>query len=1121
MDPLLITTQVDLSGAQALSAGVVAAMTKVIAAQQAVNEQARALKDTYASLGAAAAQGSSQAAAAIAEEMGVLAEAKIALEQAREAYTALSAAKNADTEATVANTAATGTGIGATRAATAAIGLAEGRLMGSTRAAGAFLATTLGLGPALQAAFPVIGALALLSVLYQIGKEAYTLYQNIANLKAEIDALGTASEKTAREAAAANWEYVQSYGELLKAQGKFAEAEAFIQAHAGEKPLHLSLGIAKEQLKELPAAMQEFARSLEQVNVVGQKTPVFEQLDKQAAEAKKRIEELNKLIANPPTVAVSTGFASSGVTSNVPADTSHYKAELAAATEYYNALENVRNSQQSRESAESNKVARDRITLAKDAAQQAQAAAKQEEEATVGSLAQQKASAELLYRQGIIDAQQWADAIARADDLALAAHEQYYTKAIAAFNAAGDAQKANQLIGERDKEIGAEKAKSAADDAKELEKLNKTLEEYQGEAIKSVAVTKDSEEGVKSITEATKEWLKAMEELRKSNETLRTASQQFDYSARASAIQVAAAGMVNSERFVRAQLRELYQDEYNDAVSKQAELRAQLLAERQRLQGDLAALQAAPATPETGAGIKGIQTQLEQEQAAYNATDAAILTAQQKLNQQIAQLTIQTIKQQEAALNEFVNQSVSAFNQFAVTAITATGTVNGRISEMRFLGQQWSKMVFQMEQDFLRSMLKMVEDTALIQNIKNVLEKGLSGLFSHIGLGAVHAGAGAVGGAAGTTAKTAAETQATAALNAFSLALTHATSVTTASLGVKTTDTSATAASATAKTTEAAAATAGTGAHIANTAAVTGSTIAQHGNTVAVTVGTIAHHAHAAAVFVSLGSFIAHEAAVIGDTIALIFHKLVSIFTAGAQTGGLIQGPGTGTSDSIQMNVSHGEYIVKADSVNKPGILPLLHAINAGKVGSGTEHPAAKNAATGGLVGFAATGGVVSPAFGTSGTTDVRIISAPTMERSLIDIAHNTAYLTKSQKGHDIASFLFGFAEGGIVPFTGLHLVHQGERVLSVQQRAEYEDRMSAMAGSGLREPGEAGGVSGAPGRGGDDNSSTAFHYHAGNVSALDASGAQDIFRRHSGEMVKIVREGIRSGALKPRELMR
>jgi len=58
MDPLLITTQVDLSGAQQLSAGVVAAMTKVIAAQQEVNAQAKNLAETYRQLGAAAAQGS-------------------------------------------------------------------------------------------------------------------------------------------------------------------------------------------------------------------------------------------------------------------------------------------------------------------------------------------------------------------------------------------------------------------------------------------------------------------------------------------------------------------------------------------------------------------------------------------------------------------------------------------------------------------------------------------------------------------------------------------------------------------------------------------------------------------------------------------------------------------------------------------------------------------------------------------------------------------------------------------------------------------------------------------------------------------------------------------------------
>jgi hypothetical protein len=48
---------------------------------------------------------------------------------------------------------------------------------------------------------------------------------------------------------------------------------------------------------------------------------------------------------------------------------------------------------------------------------------------------------------------------------------------------------------------------------------------------------------------------------------------------------------------------------------------------------------------------------------------------------------------------------------------------------------------------------------------------------------------------------------------------------------------------------------------------------------------------------------------------------------AGA-TGGLVRGPGTGTSDSIPVWLSDEEFVVKAAAVRRPGILPLLRTIN-------------------------------------------------------------------------------------------------------------------------------------------------------------------------------------------------
>lgn len=51
----------------------------------------------------------------------------------------------------------------------------------------------------------------------------------------------------------------------------------------------------------------------------------------------------------------------------------------------------------------------------------------------------------------------------------------------------------------------------------------------------------------------------------------------------------------------------------------------------------------------------------------------------------------------------------------------------------------------------------------------------------------------------------------------------------------------------------------------------------------------------------------------------------------GFASGGLVSGPGTGTSDSIPAWVSSGEYIVRAGAVARPGMLPLLDAVNRGQ----------------------------------------------------------------------------------------------------------------------------------------------------------------------------------------------
>jgi hypothetical protein len=50
----------------------------------------------------------------------------------------------------------------------------------------------------------------------------------------------------------------------------------------------------------------------------------------------------------------------------------------------------------------------------------------------------------------------------------------------------------------------------------------------------------------------------------------------------------------------------------------------------------------------------------------------------------------------------------------------------------------------------------------------------------------------------------------------------------------------------------------------------------------------------------------------------------------GKATGGEIYGPGTGTSDSVPIWASRGEFVVRSAAVAQPGVRELLQTINQG-----------------------------------------------------------------------------------------------------------------------------------------------------------------------------------------------
>lgn len=84
-------------------------------------------------------------------------------------------------------------------------------------------------------------------------------------------------------------------------------------------------------------------------------------------------------------------------------------------------------------------------------------------------------------------------------------------------------------------------------------------------------------------------------------------------------------------------------------------------------------------------------------------------------------------------------------------------------------------------------------------------------------------------------------------------------------------------------------------------------------------------------------------ASVTGGSFKANFFKA---FGNGFATGGSVDGPGTGTSDSIPAMLSNGEYVLNAQAVDRLGV-PFLNGLNTGRL---------RGFASGGLVG---SGGVV------------------------------------------------------------------------------------------------------------------------------------------------------------------
>lgn len=149
---------------------------------------------------------------------------------------------------------ASGLGLSSRQAATAGIGILEGRMMSGNRAAAAFLSTTLGLGPILQAAFPVIGALALGEVLVQIATKLYDVYTKAEQAGQEIArAFDEANQKVEAGNDALALSNSRLQDEIDKLEGKPSNGlqTALLEAIALADRLQSSLAADSRSLEEL------------------------------------------------------------------------------------------------------------------------------------------------------------------------------------------------------------------------------------------------------------------------------------------------------------------------------------------------------------------------------------------------------------------------------------------------------------------------------------------------------------------------------------------------------------------------------------------------------------------------------------------------------------------------------------------------------------------------------------------------------------------------------------------------------------------------------------------------------------------------------------------------------
>jgi hypothetical protein len=216
----------------------------------------QALNDAYRQMGSMAAAGNAAAIDALAEHMAAAKAAEAAVKQ-------LEAAENEESAAVRAGTSAR-------MAANSELRLLEGNFQASTRAAGSFLSTLPGIGGAMQAAFPLFGAAAVVAILAQSAEGVAHLVDEYHSLS---DAAREATIAQAQAAAAGIKELepkvglVERAARLFKSLTQNADAYNSIKSVGGDTVTVQTVeGLQKQNVQQM-----EVLRAQDRLNEAGLK----------------------------------------------------------------------------------------------------------------------------------------------------------------------------------------------------------------------------------------------------------------------------------------------------------------------------------------------------------------------------------------------------------------------------------------------------------------------------------------------------------------------------------------------------------------------------------------------------------------------------------------------------------------------------------------------------------------------------------------------------------------------------------------------------------------------------------------------------------------------------------